>query len=201
MAMAQKNCTLQKNEQGIRVSLCTTDSSSFKTIIVEFEAAGTLKAYASGILNVEKYHIWQHSIENIKTLKKITPHTFIYYVEVDSPWPINNRDLIFRFSLTQNLHTKALTIRLKHLPNFIPTKNGIVRIPKAESILIVTPLTATRLHVKYVLQIDPGGEIPPFIANLFAANTPWSTFNAFRNLLEANTFDENIASNIINYQE
>lgn len=196
---SQDDCSLRKDNEGIKVYLCESESSPFKTIKVYFEADGTPEAYASGVIDIANYKKWQSSIISIETLKKISERELIYYSEVDAPWPISNRDLIFHITLSQDESTKALTVTLEQLPNYIPKKEGIVRIPSANSVLTVTPLNEHRLSVSYILQVDPGGDIPPILANMFAANTPWNTFNNFRNLLRSKDIKLNPKLNIQNY--
>ncbi len=182
---SQDDCALRKDNKNIKVYLCESEFSPFKTIKVYFETEGTLEAYASGVINIANYKKWQSNIIQIDILKKISEREYIYYSEVDAPWPITNRDLIFHVKLSQNLATKVLTVTLEQLPDYIPKNEGIIRIPSANSVLTVTPLNNHRLAVSYILQVDPGGDIPALLANIFAANTPWNTFNNFKNMLEA----------------
>lgn len=185
VSKAQEGCALKKNAEGIKVYLCETEDSAFKTIKVEFEANTSLSEYAAGLLDVSTYKYWQYNIIEPTILKRINEKELIYYCEVDTPWPISNRDLIFHLKMDQDSVTKTLVITLTQLPGYIPEKEGIVRIPKAESILTVTPISETRVSVKYVLQVDPGGEVPAFLANMFAAQTPYQTYKNYRNRLES----------------
>ena len=198
-SFAQDNCTLRKNQEGIKVYLCETEGSPFKTIKVSFEAKGSIKSYASGVLNINNYKSWQVNISNIKTLKQISKTELIYYSEIDIPWPIDHRDIIFHLTVNQDKKSKVLTIALNHLPTYIPEKEDIIRISLAESALTVTPISSNHLKVEYTLQVNPGGDIPAFIANMFAANTPWNTFYNFRNKLESNEFKIDNSLPIINY--
>lgn len=199
-AKAQEDCKLKKDQEGIKIYLCKKEGSSFKTIKVAFETKGTLKSYASGVLNIAGYKEWQNSILNIYTLENINDLELIYYSEVDAPWPVSNRDLIFHLKMDQDSITKSLTVSLKQLPLFIPAKEGIVRIPTANSLLTVIPIDSVHLQVNYVIHVDPGGDIPAFIANVFSTNTPWHTFNNFRIKLANDEFDEIENLPIENYQ-
>lgn len=187
--LAQQDCKLRKNEQGIKVYLCETEGSDFKTIKVAFRTHGNLAAYAGAVLDVKGYTKWQSNITNIRILKIINLHELIYYSEVETPWPIAHRDLIFHLILKQDSLTKKLQVTLEQLPEYIPKKNNIVRIPEAKSILKVTPLKNNLLEVNYTIHVDPGGQVPAILANLFAANTPWQTFYNFKNLLESGAFN------------
>lgn len=185
VSYAQEGCHLKKNEDGIKVYLCETEGSAFKTIKVQFEAEATLIEYAAGLLDVSTYKYWQHNILNPHIIKQINDKEFIYYSEVDTPWPISHRDLIFHLKMDQDSVSQTLFVSLTQLPNYIPEKEGIVRIPKAESLLEVTPIDESRVEVNYVIHVDPGGDVPAFLANMFAAQTPWQTFKNYRERLNS----------------
>lgn len=198
---AQENCHLRKDEEGIKVFLCKTEGSSFKTIKVNFEVKTTLKEYAAGLLAINSYTQWQYNIINPKIIERISNQELIYYSEVDTPWPIAHRDLVFHLKMWQDTSSLALKMTLKQLPNYIPHKEGIVRIPEAESLLTVTPIDADRVSVNYVIHVDPGGEVPAFLTNMFAAQTPWHTFNNYRERLESGIYDKKEIPFIKNYQK
>lgn len=196
---AQENCDFKTSDGGIEVYLCETEDSPFKTISVNFTVNATLKEYASGVLDIANYPKWQSNILQPHVLEQKSENELIYYCEVDTPWPITHRDLIFKLNMKQDPTTKVIHATLTQLPNYLPEKEDIVRIPKANSTLTVTPLGKDRLKVNYTMHIDIGGYVPPFIVNLFATQTPWNTFNNYRNRLESGAVSGTGASFIQNY--
>ena len=118
---------------------------------------------------------------------------------MDTPWPISHRDLVFHLKMWQDSTSQVLYVSLEQLPDYIPEKEGIVRIPEAKSLLSVTPINENRVSVSYIIHVDPGGEVPAFIANLFAAQTPWQTFKNYRDRLKAIRNDTSIVPFIKNY--
>lgn len=179
--------------------LCETEDSPFKTINVNFVAKATLKQYAAGVLDIANYPKWQANILDPHVLKTISDKELIYYCEVDTPWPIAHRDLIFHLEMEQNPSSKVITVTLKQLPKYIPNKEDIVRIPKAQSLLTVTAIDENYVNVNYIIHLDIGGDVPAFLANLFAAQTPWDTFNNYRSLLDSGLVSEDAMDFIKNY--
>ncbi|MDH5476425.1 MAG: START domain-containing protein [Cyclobacteriaceae bacterium] len=197
--MSQIKCEQKIDKEGIQVFLCESEGSPFKTIRVHFEAKTTLKQYAAGVLDVPNYPKWQTNTINPRILDIKNKKEMIYYCEIQTPWPIDNRDLVFHLTMNQDTTTKVLTVTLTQLPEFIPVKKDIIRIPKAQSTLTVTPIDKSTVSVNYIIHIDPGGEIPAFIANLFSTQTPWATFKNYRDLLSKNTFTGSAIDFITNY--
>lgn len=177
---AQDNCNLKKDNEGVKVYLCENNDRAFKTIIVELEVPATLSQYAAKVLDVENYFQWQDRVKDQKIVKQVSDTELYYYSEVDVPWPATDRDYIFHLSMQQDPETKVINMTLIEMPDFLPRKEGFVRVPYANSLLTLTPISPNQVKVRYVLDVDPGGEVPAWLVNIFAANTPWNTYINFR---------------------
>lgn len=180
LGLSQANCDLRKDNDGIKVYLCESEISNFKTIVVDLEVPATLSQYAAVVLDIENYHQWQYKAINPRQVGKISKTELYYYSEVETPWPISNRDMIWHLRMSQDSLTKVLTVDLLETPDYLPEVEGVVRIPKAHSTLTVTPIDKTNVQVHYSLDVEPGGEVPAWISNMFAAQAPWQTYNTFR---------------------
>ena len=178
---SQPDCDLKKEDDSIYVYLCDSKISDFKTIKVDLEVPATLSQYAAQVLDIGRYHEWQYKIKNIALLARVSPTELYYYSEVSTPWPTSDRDMVFHLKLWQDSLSKVLYVAMEAIPDFIPEKEGVVRIPQGQSLLTVTPIDKHRVSVHYVIDIDPGGFVPPMIANMFAAQAPWQTYFNFRN--------------------
>ena len=199
-AYPQQNCVLRKDNDGVKVYLCDNASSAFKTIIVELEVPATLAQYAAKVLDIENYYRWQDRVSEQKVLLRVSETELFYYSLVDVPWPVSDRDYIFHLNMHQDIITKVVTMTLSEVPNFIPHREDIVRVPYAESTLTLTPIDATNLNVRYELAIDPGGEVPAWLINIFAASTPWNTFHSFREQIITQGENRQEVDFILNYE-
>jgi hypothetical protein len=99
-----------------------------------------------------------------------------YYSEVNIPWPVSNRDFIAQLKAVQDPHTRVVTIYGPTLPDYLPIKKDIVRVAQAEGKWVITPTTKNHIKVEYTLRMDPGGNIPPWLINLFATKGPYESF-------------------------
>jgi hypothetical protein len=112
----------------------------------------------------------------------------IYYSEIVTPWPFSNRDMVLHFKITQDPNTKIITVILTSMSDYIPEKEGIIRITKSNSILKVTPTNASNLSIDFFIELDPGGSVPAWLINLFATQGPWETFHELRNLTTSGNY-------------
>lgn len=131
-------------------------------------------------LDPENYINWQYNTTNARLIKTINESEIIYYTEVAAPWPVSNRDLVVHLKISQDEKTKILTVSGKSVADFIPTKEQLVRIPLAISSWKVTPISESQLAVEYTMDLDPGGSVPAWMANMVVAEAPYITFKNFR---------------------
>ena len=147
--------------------------------------AATLSQYAAIIYHVENYHEWQYNAVAPRLVTRISDTELYYYTQVDTPWPIANRDMIWHQIMKQDLVTKIITVDMVEMPDYLPKVEDVVRVPNAHSTLTITPIDKTNLHLRYVIDVDPGGAVPAWISNMFAALAPWHTFNTIRERIKA----------------
>ena len=184
LASGQSDCILKKDKDNIKVYNCKTEDSDFKIVRAEFELNATIDQYIATVLDVPKYKEWHYRSVNPKILKKISDSELIYYTQVSAPWPVSNRDLILRLKLDYDSTTKVLTSSLECIPDYLPTVENVVRVPKSYSEITFTPINDSKLKVEYFIHVDPGGQIPAWVANIFSTQGPYETFKKLIDRLE-----------------
>ena len=180
-ARGQEECELRKSEHGISVYACKVTDSKLKSIKAEFIVPARPSVLVGHMLNVDQYIQWQYRMIEAAPLKRVSDREVIYRSEVQAPWPVSNRDLIVNFSVKQDPNTKVMTFTLKGIPEYVPHKKGVVRIPRSEGKWVVTPIGKDKVKVEYSLKVDPGGSIPAWLLNLSIAEGP---YESFRNLID-----------------
>jgi len=66
------------------------------------------------------------------------------------------------------------------VPDFVPEKKGVVRIKNSTGKWVITPGGSGQVKVEYSLHVDPGGNIPSWLVNMFAAEGPVQEFKKLR---------------------
>ncbi len=182
-ANSQENkWTIAKNKDGITVLTRQLPNSNR----LEYMATITVKANIKDIIkimdDVPDYTKWIANLNSAKTLKKVNNNERYDYYVTYLPWPFENRDIIFHYTSTRNIDGK-LIIDLTSVPDFIPQKNGIIRIKKASGYWKLIPSGQGKIIIIYQLNADPEGNFPNWILNMFIVNGPYKTLNNLRNLL------------------
>ena len=193
LAHAQNNCELKKNKDNIKVFSCKTADSKFKAIRAEFTINASIEQYIAIVLDVEGYKNWHYRVVNPRILTKISEYELIYYTQLKAPWPVSNRDLILQLNLDKDVNTNVLTVTLNSLPDYLPEVEDVIRVPESYSRITLTPIDNSSSKVDYFIQVDPGGEIPPWLVNLFSTQAPYETF---KNLKDKIARESNIKTGV-----
>ncbi len=176
-SQAQYNWKLEKQKNGISVYLSDVDGSDFKAVKVECTLTGTYAKLIALLTNVSHFSEWIYHNKTSKLMKKNSALDFIYYSETSMPWPLSNRDAVIQLQIKTDSLPKFLSISGRGLPTYLPRIWGNVRVPHYKADWKVTMPTANTIQISYLLEIDPGGDIPAWIANSFADKGPYGTFS------------------------
>lgn len=179
----QPECDLKKDKDGIKVYTCKSDSSKFRSLIAEFDLENTsLETLENFLWNVDNYVNWQYDMAESHLIKKINDHEMIYRSEIDAPWPVEDRELVVQFSVRNQLPDEV-TYVINSITYDYPVKANVIRVPCSHATWHVTK-RGNSLHVKYTLNINPGGYVPPMLVNLAMAEGPYVSFRNLKTMIE-----------------
>ena len=184
-ARGQEDCNLKLKKDSISVYSCKAKTSKFNIVKATFPVYAHLSELASMVFDIDHMHEWQYETLRAELLKQISEKEIIYYTEVKAPVLTDNRDFVIRLKVEQDPHTKALTITAESLPDYIPRKRNIVRVPYSKAIWKVTLSGKNHLNVEYTIDIDLGGAVPPWMVNLVSHQAPYETFSALRSKIHS----------------
>jgi hypothetical protein len=176
VACAQKDWTLKSNRSGLDVYTKTVASSGLKGIKVKCTLPATLTQMVALVMDVGAGIDWVYATKSSRLLKMVSDAELYYYSEVEVPWPLCNRDFISHLTVSQNSKTKVVTIVGPTEANYLPKKEGLVRVSSSYGKWVITPQGNKTIHIEYTLEVDPGGNIPVWLVNLFATSGPTLTF-------------------------
>ena len=174
---------LEKNNNDIKVYTRKINGSSYKEFRAEMIVKSTLAGVIKIIDDISSYPKWMYNCVEAKVLKKISSTEGYAYTVVKAPWPVSDRDDITHYIRTQDPKTKEVTIKLSGDKNYLPLKDGKVRVEKINGIWTITPLKSGMVQIVYRLYFEPGGMIPASLANTFVTEGPYFSFQNIKKLL------------------
>ena len=181
---AQKDWEKKAEKEGISIFTKVYPSSKFKAVKVFCTLPATLSQLVAVILDVNTGAQWLYSTKSSSLLQQVSPSELYYYSEINVPWPVSNRDFIAHLIVTQDAHTKTVTVNGPTVPDFVPVKKDIVRVARSDGQWIITPVDKNHSKVEYTLQVDPGGSVPAWLINLFATKGPYESFRNLKRQLQ-----------------
>ncbi len=183
-AFSQVKWELAKNKNGIKVYTSVGGPSKFKSIKVEAMLTGTMDRLIYLLTDAASSKDWIYNTKESYVIRKIGEMEAISYTETEVPWPASNRDLPLHIKLDHDPKTNFLHVSARGVPNAIPVKKNIVRIPYFNGFWKIKFDGKNKLDITYFLEMDPGGTVPAWITNLFVAKGPFETFNNLASLLK-----------------
>ncbi len=177
---AQTDWNLRADEDGIKVYTSLVPGSKVKGIKVEARFDATAPQLVALLMDVKTSTDWVYHLKSAVLLKQVSASELYYYSEVSLPWPAANRDFVAHLTVTQNPITKVVIVDGPAVPGFVPEKKGIVRVNESVGKWVITPLGNDKVSVVYTLHMDPGGGLPSWLVNMFAAEAPMKVFKSMR---------------------
>jgi len=181
---SQPNCKLKKDQDSIKVYTCHTDTFRFKSIIAEFTINTTLDQLAGIALDIPNYTKWQYNTVESNVVTRISEYDQIYHTVIKAPWPVTDRDMVVNIKVKYDNDNQGMTITTESKKGILPAKVGFVRVPSSRGLWIVKQINKNRLHVKYTMQIDPGGSVPTWLVDWVCAQAPYQSFKSLKTIFE-----------------
>lgn len=174
---SQRNWKQERNEGGINVFSSDVPNSVFKAIKVEAELTGTYTKLIALLSDVSQFSKWIYHSKTTTMLQKNSALDFIYHTETFLPWPMSNRDAVIHLQFNTDSLPKFMTITGTGEPGRIPKTAGLVRVSHYSARWKVTMPSVQTIRIYYELELDPGGSLPGWMANMFADKGPFETFS------------------------
>jgi hypothetical protein len=176
--------TLRREQDGINIYSRPSAFSKFNDTRVDLDLPGTIRQLAGILRDVNNFPDWVYSARSSRMIKKINDNEVIYYSEIDMPWPASNRDYYADQKISFDETHRSMNVLSVGMKDYQPEKKDLVRVERSRGCWSVTTKSGNTIHLQYVLEIDPGGGVPAWIANNFADKAPLETFTNLKKKME-----------------
>ena len=156
---------------------------SFKEFKSSMVIEGTLEQFLSVLYDVEALPSWGHNVKKASLVSRQADTIQVYYAEAQAPFPYKNRDGVYLNRFIWNLGERTLLVEIEMPGDLIPVKDNLVRM-KGYGSWTVEQLNGGKLEITFQMQMDPGGNIPAWLANMFAGDTPYHTLLGLREAMK-----------------
>lgn len=176
----QRTWKFDGERDGIKIYTSLLGNSKIKAVRAQCSFKAKLSQVVALIVDVEAGVDWVYHTKSSKLIKTVSPSELYYYSEISLPWPLQNRDFVAHLSVSQNPETKIVVIDAPSISGYIEPKKDIIRVKNSSSKWIITPLPNDIIKVECTLLVDPGGNLPVWLINMFATEGPFQIFKKLR---------------------
>lgn len=183
-SFSQEKWELKKDENGIAVYTRKLNDEKYKEIRVLCEFNATAAKLINVLQDVNHHKDWVYKTIKSWLISRKNADTLFYYSEISLPWPASNRDAVVQLAVARDTLNKKTIITIKSIPDLIPEKPNIVRVPYSLGQYFITSLPGNRIKIDYTLSVSPGGSLPAWLVNYTATIGPYNTFMNLKKLVE-----------------
>ncbi len=178
-------CTLRLHNDWLRIFTCPVPTSDFLSFVAVATIDAPQHAVMSLLYDVEVATEWVWKTREMRVLQELSENEGrIVYQLVSAPWPVSDREIITRSQGYTDPETSEIFIKLECMANFLPKNDKYVRVPELEGAWNIIPLSEKQCRVVFRLHIEPGGEIPAWLANIAVIDTPYHTLVNLREMVK-----------------
>lgn len=176
---------LKKNTDGITVYTRKVEGSP----ILEFKASVTVDAPIDKVIALfedeKRMTEWYYQCVRFELVDNENPTKKIFYFVIHLPWPVTERDSVFRRTKSTDPATKSVSYTLTALPDRLPRDKEKIRVLELKSMWRITPLSDEKTELYIQQHSNPGGIIPSFVVNSLVVDIPFHSLKNFRKLLSS----------------
>jgi hypothetical protein len=172
-----------RQKQGITVLTRSNPGMDFKEFKSSVIVKGTLEQFLSVLYDIEGLSSWGYNVKSASLISREADTVQVYYTEAKAPFPYKNRDGVYLNRFRWNANERTLIVDIIMPEDLIPEKDHLVRMEGYGS-WVVRDLDDGKLEITFQMQMDPGGNIPAWMANMFAGDTPYHTLLGLREAME-----------------
>lgn len=182
-AVGQEPWQLIKDKEGIQVFTRSNTVSSFKEFKATMRIEAKVNEFLAVLYDVEGLSDWGYNLKESKLLNRPDDMTQTYYAVAKAPWPYKDRDGIYLNQISWDNKTKVLLVDIEMLEQNVEVSGDYVRMD-GYGYWQVKEVSASEVEVIFQMQVDPGGSIKAWIANMFVSDSPYHTLLGLRDVLQ-----------------
>lgn len=172
-----------RDKQGIEVFTRSNENSDFKEFMSKTVVQAEVDDFLEVLYDVESLPEWGYNLREATLIRRDADSLQVYYAVAKAPFPYKDRDGVYLNRFLWDAESATLTVEIRMLEGEIPEKADLVRM-KGYGFWTVRELPDDRLEIHFQMQMDPGGNIPAWLSNMFSGDTPYYTMKGLRARLQ-----------------
>ncbi len=119
---------------------------------------------------------WVADAKEARDLRADTPMDRVEYNRTGAPWPVSERDFVYRVTVKVNRAQKAMHVHIRSVEEpSMPPRPGIVRGELINSAYWLNAIDESHTLVRVEILADPKGDLPKWVVNMVQKDWPKNT--------------------------
>ena len=169
------------DKDGIRVYTQLEENSPYKQVKVTATINAPMEKVMEILTAFNKYKNWMNHVHDSYLLNQSDSAYYVFILE-DATWPMQNRYQVSKVQVSQTMQTSS--VDFKTVPNYIEKRTDAIQIKQFEGYWSLKDRPDRSCSLEYVLINNPGGHVPPWLANLHAIDNPLQSVINLKRLAE-----------------
>ena len=178
------NWDLIESNNNMEVYSRMPEDSQYKELKIKLNVEAPLSSVIAVLDNVDNYTDWIYSCTEAFFVKKKVDGKSKYYVQMDFPWPLSDRDMVMNSVMTQDTETLEIKIDSKAIEGYVDEREDVVRITDGLIKWRIKPISTSTSQIEYYVKSYPGGQLPGWLVNMSISLGPKKTMSALREKVE-----------------
>jgi hypothetical protein len=180
-AAAGDQWELELDKEGIRVYTQLEGSSPYKQVKVTATINAPMDKVMEILLAFGNYNRWMNQVEQSYLVNQSDSAYYVFILE-DADWPMQNRYQVSKLDVSQSFTRSE--VKFRAVPNFIEKRTDAIQIKQHEGYWELENRSDYQCVLEYVLIQNPGGHVPPWLANFHAVENPYQSVYRLKELAE-----------------
>lgn len=172
---------LEFDKDGIRVYTQLEEPSPFKQVKVTATIDAPVEKVMEILMSFSNYSSWMNHVNESYLLNQSDSAYYIFILE-EASWPMQNRYQVSKLDVKQTVSNAE--VHFKSVPNYIEKRTDAIQIRQYEGYWALEDRPDHQCTLEYVLVHNPGGYVPPWLANYHAVENPFQSVLNLKQLAE-----------------
>ena len=176
------NWKFRIEHKGIKIFSSKVNGSDIHGFKGVTEMQVSLKKLISLFHDMASYNRWVHQLVDMHILDKTDAVEYVVRQIIKTPWPLQEREVIMRTGLV-SAGGNSVALTMKGEPDYLPDNPKYHRVRHATGMWVFNPTAQGKVHITFVMHIDPGKDVPSSLSNAGMFEVPFYSLNNLRTLM------------------
>lgn len=175
---------LEKDRQGIQIYTRAVEGSGFREIRGSVTIDGRLSSVVALLQDMNYWPKLNKLFTSVSLYEQLSETESLVYFQMDMPWPVKDRDILYQRTLQQDVKSKIVTMTEVATSGIFNEQDGYVRVVDSTHHWTLVPRQDGGVDVNWVTYTDPNGPIPASMVNWLSVGPPFDSVSVLRKAIE-----------------